>query len=535
MTSYKFFLSLLIFSLTTLCGFAYNIEIKPVDMTWEYDGTEHGYGHDEVSLELIVDGQSKGVLTSTYDKDQGWSQLSCVLGNDNWKDDSWCLLWLIRKQTSSGSTVLTIDITTTITDAGSKKVNCTCRIEQGSFERCKGVVTGIIWSYTAKSTTDITKQSNITVSEAYYTVTPKPLTIICNGAKEEDGYPLTSTYGTNTDDCYFQVSGLVSGESVTTGSFTTDASDVNTYTYGGSPTSTISTPFKIVKSNGANSTGNYDITYQSTQKIVKKNGLISRLIKTTDTSCPTTSDGSITFEIKKYDSSYKYYYFLDNNENNRQQITSTNPITISNAAKGTHHLYIYKVKNNNQKYSKTGDSDKDDYTIVINSPDPISLSATHTSQTVVLGEAIADVVITSKNHTTLTCTGLPDGLTFDEANAKITGTPTSAGTYTATITAKNDCEETTVTLQVEVLAIECKDYGYLSSDGSVSFPKPVALNDCPIDEMINDQNLTITDSKVSGELPFGQTTVTFTASRNGKTYSCSSQILLVKQVNACGE
>ncbi|MCQ2193778.1 MAG: Ig domain-containing protein, partial [Paludibacteraceae bacterium] len=70
----------------------------------------------------------------------------------------------------------------------------------------------------------------------------------------------------------------------------------------------------------------------------------------------------------------------------------------------------------------------DDVVVTVNPL--VELSATNLSQTVCANTAITPVVITSANATVTTST-LPAGLTF--AAGKISGTPTTAGTYTVTI------------------------------------------------------------------------------------------------------
>ncbi|MBR5972699.1 MAG: putative Ig domain-containing protein, partial [Paludibacteraceae bacterium] len=96
----------------------------------------------------------------------------------------------------------------------------------------------------------------------------------------------------------------------------------------------------------------------------------------------------------------------------------------------------------------------DEKTVTVTVNPLVELSATNLTQTVCKDNAITDVVITSANATVTTST-LPAGLTF--AGGKISGTPSTAGVYTITITATSNqtpaCDPKTETFNLTVNAL----------------------------------------------------------------------------------
>ena len=74
-------------------------------------------------------------------------------------------------------------------------------------------------------------------------------------------------------------------------------------------------------------------------------------------------------------------------------------------------------------------------TIVVN--DTVTLSATNLSHAICLGNPINDIVITNTNST-ITVTGLPATLTYDDATHTISGTPTAFGPINYTIIATSN-------------------------------------------------------------------------------------------------
>ena len=94
-----------------------------------------------------------------------------------------------------------------------------------------------------------------------------------------------------------------------------------------------------------------------------------------------------------------------------------------------------------------------------------------------------------------------------------------------------ECQQT-----VEVLAIDCQDEGILSEDGSVLFPQPAAVNGCTVDNItIDTEKLTNNEGVFSGTLPFGETSVTYTATRKDKTYTCNAKVVVIKETDSCSK
>ncbi len=84
--------------------------------------------------------------------------------------------------------------------------------------------------------------------------------------------------------------------------------------------------------------------------------------------------------------------------------------------------------------------DTDENTDGTNSKDPNSIASNITpieDQTGVVGEAITPITVTAEKVPTggsVEVTGLPDGVTYDPSTGEITGTPTTPGTSTVTVT-----------------------------------------------------------------------------------------------------
>ena len=119
-----------------------------------------------------------------------------------------------------------------------------------------------IGTYTYPTTSTMTTPFNTSMGINNYSVTytatqditPAALVITVNDTKVYDGTPLTSSYAKAT------VTGLMPGDYLTAGAFTTASANVGSYTY--PATSTISTPF-----NTAMGISNYTVIYNANQAI----------------------------------------------------------------------------------------------------------------------------------------------------------------------------------------------------------------------------------------------------------------------------
>ena len=88
-------------------------------------------------------------------------------------------------------------------------------------------------------------------------------------------------------------------------------------------------------------------------------------------------------------------------------------------------------------------------TLTINPPPPVITSATTASGTV--GVAFSYQITATNNPTSFNATGLPGGLTVNTITGLISGTPTTAGTYTVTISATNAGGTGSATLTLTVV------------------------------------------------------------------------------------
>src|SRR5207249_55325 len=87
-------------------------------------------------------------------------------------------------------------------------------------------------------------------------------------------------------------------------------------------------------------------------------------------------------------------------------------------------------------------------TFTINPPPPVITSATTANGTV--GVAFSYQITATNNPTSFNATGLPAGLSVNTSSGLISGTPTTAGTYTVAISATNSGGTGTATLTLTI-------------------------------------------------------------------------------------
>lgn len=450
----------------------YNIEITPVSKTWVYDGTEHG---QDYVVSVKVEGYGTYELKAEQDEDGNWHSPSQILGSAKYERwPSYEVLFL--RYTYTGKT-LHLDVSTRITDVGEKNVDFALSVEEGTFYEHRGILSGYVY-WRESVSTRILNDTVVVRHPATYTVTPRPLTINCIGAKTHDGTPLVSPVSGNRNDrtgftknqinnyLTYQYDGLANNEYVAAGEFTTESGDEGMYTYSngtsGSPASVITTPFRINKKNGSNSTSNYNIVLNAQQKIANQEGLVSRIDSITHLTCLDGNDGIVYMEIKNYDSNYKYYYKIDNGQQkfsadadmSKAYLDITNqknvPFEISGLTKGSHTIVVTKEKNGN-----VVSDGRDTYTVTIIEPSPLSIT--------------------------------------------------------------------------------CANYAFLStsSEGAtVSFSLPTVMNG-KADEWILNNGLIVSGTNITGTLPLGENEVIITAKRCAEEVSCQTKVTVIKQVEAC--
>ncbi|MCQ2211567.1 MAG: hypothetical protein MJZ34_14900 [Paludibacteraceae bacterium] len=81
----------------------------------------------------------------------------------------------------------------------------------------------------------------------------------------------------------------------------------------------------------------------------------------------------------------------------------------------------------------------------------------------------------------------------------------------------------------------CANYAFLSEDGQIEFDCPaVTPAESVVEWSTNNTALSTTGGKISGTLPFGNTTVTISAKKCDKKVDCSTTITVIKRADACG-
>src|SRR5438477_8002068 len=121
--------------------------------------------------------------------------------------------------------------------------------------------------------------------------------------------------------------------------------------------------------------------------------------------------------------------------------TSTGLISGTPTTAGTYSVTISATNS-----SGTGSAT---LTLTIKPPPPVITSATTASGTV--GVAFSYQITATNNPTSFNATGLPGGLTVNTSTGLVSGTPTTAGTYTVTLSATNAGGTGSATLTLTVV------------------------------------------------------------------------------------
>src|SRR5437868_7085794 len=121
--------------------------------------------------------------------------------------------------------------------------------------------------------------------------------------------------------------------------------------------------------------------------------------------------------------------------------TSTGLISGTPTTAGTYSVTISATNS-----SGTGSAT---LTLTIKPPPPVITSATTASGTV--GIAFSYQITATNNPTSFNATGLPGGLTVNTTTGVISGTPTTAGTYSVTISATNSGGTGNATLTLTIV------------------------------------------------------------------------------------
>ena len=263
--------------------------IKANSHSWSYDGNAHsdnGYtvtfgsethnGTSGVELTLdngdvltatvsgsitnVAESPVANVIGSTYTIMRGTQDVTCYY-NVNPVNGQLNI-------TSSEALTLTCDNQTKEYDGSALSYTAVPSVTTGTTVEYNVEGTST-WSTTAPSITNVAESpmtvnvrainSNFETATCSYTlaITQKALTIRVNDTKVYDGTALVTDYTEATAE------GLIAGDALTAGAFTTSSKNVNTYNYSTSSTNT--TPFETT-----NGISNYVVTYVAVQEITKR-------------------------------------------------------------------------------------------------------------------------------------------------------------------------------------------------------------------------------------------------------------------------
>ena len=182
-------------------------------------------------------------------------------------------------------------------------------------------------------------------------------------------------------------------------------------------------------------------------------------------------------------------------------------ITGAPTAAGTYEVIITATSDQSDPQCA---AKKDTLKLTVNPT--VTLEATNLTQSVCAGSAITNVVITNTNST-VTTSELPEGLTF--SNNTIAGTPTTAGTYSITITATSDQTDPTCEPETATFNLTVNPTVTLSA---TNLTQSVCAGNAITNVVITNTNSTVTTSELPEGLTFSNNTIAGTPTTAG-TYS----------------
>ncbi len=203
---------------------------------------------------------------------------------------------------------------------------------------------------------------------------------------------------------------------------------------------------------------------------------------------------------------------------------SNNTISGTPTTAGTYAITITATSNQS---NPTCDPETVTFNLTVNPT--VTLSATNLTQSVCAGNAITNVVITNTNST-VTTSELPAGLTF--SNNTIAGTPTTAGTYTITITATSNqsnptCDPETATFNLTVnptVTLEATNLTQTMCAGSDIANVVITNTNSTVTTSTLPEGLTFSNNTISGiPTTAGTYTITITATSNQSNPTCDPE------------
>src|SRR5438067_1194781 len=195
--------------------------------------------------------------------------------------------------------------------------------------------------------------------------------------------------------------------------------------------------------------------------------------------------------------------------------TSTGLISGTPTTAGTYSVTI--------SATNAGGTGSATLTLTINNPPPpvITSPATATGQ---VGVAFSYQITATNNPTSYNATGLPAGLTVNTSTGLISGTPTTAGTYTVTISATNAGGTGSATLTLTIKPPTPVITSPLTATGQagVAFSYQITATNSP------------TSFNVTGLLPAGLSVNTSTGLISGTPTTAGTYTVTISATNAGG-